>query len=473
MRKGFLIFQMVLTLIIFFEVLPNSVMGDEVEDALRQYSQESRDYRDLGQQTREEFYEKWLYSFVELIENNKDSLFFEEANIKAVGLANGLGKFDLSLEFINTLIERSQGNWQSQASWYGEAAEVTRQQYTLSKSSTNAEICIEYFRKVIGILEEHKTVLQGSLYAQKYPIYLMMLADLLVDANGDYNESADLYKVAREFISGLDDNERTSISNIGWDEEYSISKEADAAIQMNDIERSSNVLKTLENLPSTRWSPGFYFGNSLKKKYSRGGKRYRDLISNWVDSNGKDPYSPFLMFDLARDYMSIKDFGKAMDIYSELRDKHWDEIILRDENAIEMGMGGYSAEILFNLGLIYTELSIHELAIQLLTEFEELFPNDSRLKFAQDLIKTNEIGLVKFLPENDLNLISNEKLVPKEQVHEEPNVVPTKVVTESINPSESGSTQESSHKKGFIIGIGLLVIALFVIIAFNSRRKKK
>ena len=93
-----------------------------------------------------------------------------------------------------------------------------------------------------------------------------------------------------------------------------------------------------------------------------------------------------MRFYLAKDYFTHQQFTEALPIFFDLRENYADVFLEADQQAIHIGHGGYYAEILYCLSVIYRKLGDHSQAKALAQEMKALVPNDQRADDLQQVV---------------------------------------------------------------------------------------
>jgi hypothetical protein len=146
-----------------------------------------------------------------------------------------------------------------------------------------------------------------------------------------------------------------------------------------DATRAEKALDSLAARTGMRWPPSYYAHMFVSNLYPQGGTDLRAFIEKWLAGKPRDKWTPFLQFYLARDLFAHNEYAAAQPVFAELKDKYADVFLKADQAAIRIGRGGFYAEILYCLSVIYRKSGDQVQAEAMAAETKALAPEDQRV----------------------------------------------------------------------------------------------
>ncbi|MBN1507776.1 MAG: hypothetical protein JW955_13075 [Sedimentisphaerales bacterium] len=438
----------------------HTLAGDEIENALKEYHEQSGAFRggqhDPSAKTR--FYEMWLPRFITLAETADSPAQREQLLTEAVGLANALEKYSVSQE-LTAKLRQSQRSWAGQMRWMVEAGEIAENSYKISKSEKDAQAALRHFSDAYNLAKGHEqAVVQSYGLARDYVVAVDKLANLESGINHNHARSADLYASARGLVDSMHPQARRLIETT-HSREVLAANEMLSSARAGQVERSYKVLDEVAAVPGARWPGSYYMYQLATVLAPTGDEVFEKEVSQWLSTRPADSWTPFLMFFLANDYKVHGKWTNAAQLYEQLRAQYAEVLLLADEKALEQGRGGYMAQLLYDLCNIYLNLGLKEQAYRAYAELEKLAPQDPRLSVMKRTMDT--IALEVYALPEDLGAMG-------EASSESPIVITDKISDVVAAPMDAATTARPRWAL-WLSGSGIAVVMVLLIVALLRR----
>ena len=360
---------------------------DAVRSLLESYQLSVESVTKEGNVTVEEkaaWREEWLTRFVHAEQSNPDSSLRRQVLIKALGLSNSLGKYELSAEIVGKLlaIETSP---ELKARWTTELGEVKRLRYFQTHDSNDREAAAVAFGQAAEQLQGDSGE-QAALEQQI--LNLVWAAELIDNSEGGQSPAESAAKNffrARELLRLLPNEPQGRLLQAGYTSERLAVKQLIAAGREQDDKLADDALASLRQAASLDRPLSYYYVEFVLERYNSDDE-ISNALEEWLRHN-KDPWSPIVRYRLAKSLHSSGKVDAALVQLEHLVDHDMSRLLEVDSQAIQLRRGGHLVDVLYLLGRIRIDRRNYRSAIQPLQMLVELFPNDSRASYARSMLK--------------------------------------------------------------------------------------
>ena len=235
------------------------------------------------------------------------------------GLANVLGDFKTSERCIDVLLGYTNSpEWTFK--WESELGEVQRKNFLLS-GDTNIAL------KSIALLSKYSTNIINAnwgLSVGKQLVVNWFYAGELNYQIGNYKSAILAYEMAQTVRNSLSERDKAGL--VGFDNEQSASSILSCAARANDENAAGRALKELLQIKNPRIAPSYYAFDYADKNWTNNDAAVLTFKNNWIKSQPKDSWTPFMMLDVARDLIDAGKPGEALKYYQTLFANYTDAI---------------------------------------------------------------------------------------------------------------------------------------------------
>lgn len=350
-----------------------------VDVLVHEYEEESRQVARAPGFDRLGFYQLWrsrLITAVEAVPNDPSTA---AGLVKIVALSNGLSDYATSEQYaLRLLAMKESPEWR--AEWLGELGEISQARFAQTRDVSDAQRARSFFSEAIEIT--HNMPDAPRSLQERHVINLAASAQLASVAPTNEAEG-DLWMDARQYLTthGLG----TSGRLVGAYDEEAIAQQELLAKARTHPQDAEHLLNDVLSREAQRNPPSFYALQFANRAYGSG-EQYQAFLQRWLAVRDTDAASSEVLFVLARDYVRSDNDLAALSLYDRLHKEFWPHLLQLDAAALDAGQGGYTAEILFELGRIWTTLEDYDAALRFLAEFQRLFPHDARRETVAHMI---------------------------------------------------------------------------------------
>jgi len=366
------------------------VVGGDV-NVFEQYREESKALAQshAAKDAMDAFYAHWLPEFLKVAASGKTEATRKAALINAEALANGLGRFDVSREVVNSLLSHSSG-WPDQVRWYTELGEIGFAAYSKAGKPEDREASATSFGKAVDVATNHiDEVTQSHSLTRDFIVSANHCADTLSASRevANLKRAAAIYERAAYVLQHADPNVAATLGSIGYNRLLFFKGRISAYATALDLDDAHRALKELLKTKDEKCVPSEIFDLMIRSAYPQGGQKYWEEVATWTRENASDSYTPVMLFLYGNDLYNKGQLLKAIAIYEALLKNDRTSLEDKDKQGGVSSSGGYVASVLFNLAMAYAQLNQFDRTESLLGEFLRGYPDDSRAEFAGDELK--------------------------------------------------------------------------------------
>lgn len=329
-----------------------------------------------SEEQRLRFYSDWRERIAEAMKADSKSRYIRAGTVKLLGIANSLGDSETAGQLAARLAAESQTP-RERLRWHGEMGEIANARYQLTKDKADADKAIAALALAAADYREIATGQEEPADRNRNVINLCMMAGLQSRALKNHEEAARVFEHVRETLASAPPS--SELAALRYDFEYAASSEMLEWLAAKDATRAEKALDSLAARTGMRWPPSYYAHMYVSNLYPQGGKDLRAFIEKWLAGKPRDKWTPFLQFYLARDLFAHNEYAAAQPVFAELKDKYADVFLKADQAAIRIGRGGFYAEILYCLSVIYRKSGDQVQAEAMAAETKALAPEDQRV----------------------------------------------------------------------------------------------
>ena len=331
---------------------------------------------DPTMEQRIQFRSDWLERLQEAARANPKSDTLTNVLSEIVGLANGLGKFELS-DAISKELASVSTSTEGKARWILEQAEISAIKYAASRDERDLNMAIDYYLACHEIATTSSSfgskalqVQSVTLASEKSPMHLKEIGEkamrALVSLDANPEVEAELNAQGFGIVRLL-----TALISV-------YSKLGDE-LQVNELIKK--LSRQPPPLPQSLWITVLQSGDTM---YPISAKPRIAFLERWKE------LSPFLRFYSAKAKFDIGAYSECVGDFVVLRDNHKLELLEQDHQALISKEGGYYGEVLLSLSFCYAKLGQVGDAKEQNTSAKTLIPNDPRIKFVEREIRNAE-----------------------------------------------------------------------------------
>lgn len=331
---------------------------------------------DPTMEQRIQFRSDWLERLQEAVRANPKSDTRTNVLSEIVGLANGLGKFELS-EAMSKELASASNSTEGKARWILEQAEISTIKYAASSDEKDLNKAIDYYLACYEVATASSSysskalqIQSVTLAAEKSPMHLKEIGEkamrALVSLDANPEVEADLNTQGFGIVRLL-----TALISV-------YSKLGDE-LQVNELIKK--LSRQPPPLPQSLWITVLHSGDTM---YPISAKPRIAFLERWKE------LSPFLRFYSAKAKFDIGAYSECVGDFVVLRDNHKLELLEQDHQALISKEGGYYGEVLLSLSFCYAKLGQVSDAKEQNTSAKTLIPSDPRIKFVEREIRNAE-----------------------------------------------------------------------------------
>ena len=388
---------------LFFTV--GALAADPLEPLVRQYLDESKARSKMTPSEENAFLRDWLDVLLPATIENPASPHFEHAMIHAMSIANALEDYALSTILTVEVRDRRPDDTAWQLRWENELAEMQLLQYHQTKDEEALEGALKSFSKVRKLTNDDlPNTLATPQDAVRYVANMYRYGQVLSGTLADHASSAALNHEVRVLLSDLQAESYAQLSGLAYDVETFATEEMKSYYALGDLANAELALEALTRVEILRWPVSHHFGRGARIAFPTGGEEYQAYVEKWIGSHRVDEGTPYLLVELALDYMRTGKEYEAYALFSDTWAKYRQSLIEQDliklANYPAGAAMGYSPTILDALIRLSLKFSALQAAEGYLVEFGTYFPDDPRYQLLTKLIeqhKTHESRELKVL----------------------------------------------------------------------------
>ncbi|MDR0611028.1 MAG: hypothetical protein LBG58_13025 [Planctomycetaceae bacterium] len=329
--------------------------------------------------------DEWIDKIVEVVDNHPQSTARLNVMINLVGCCNSAKKYEKSVEILKKilLIIDCPVYWRLDV--IREIGSVHKEMYLEAlqrddKSSAKgyAEKTLQYYTQFQNELisaetkqllhENERTALQGEL-----PMLFNTESELLKDIRGDLQASIAKTKEAVRFLQA-----HPHIKNYGYNEAFFQNKMAVSLLESEKRNEAESAMidyglaaarpETIKSLQARKFALA---------AYPKKGKDYRTFLQRWLDKVPQDAETAVVLRDIGQSFLEEGLYDEAIEIFENIHNNWWEQILILDEIPLKNQLGGYGADVLGMLGQCYQKTLQAEKSAQCIDELKRLVPKDA------------------------------------------------------------------------------------------------
>jgi tetratricopeptide (TPR) repeat protein len=208
---------------------------------------------------------------------------------------------------------------------------------------------------------------------QELPILFNTESELLKDVHGDLQASITKDDEAVRFLQA-----HPHIKNYGYNETFFQNRRAVALLESEKREEAESAMidyglavaepKTIKSLQARKFA---------LEAYPKKGKDYRTFLQCWLNKVPQDAETAVVLRDIGQSFLEDGLYDEAIEVFENIRNNWWEQILILDEIPLKNQLGGYGADVLGMLGQCYQKTLQAEKAAQCIDELKCLVPKDA------------------------------------------------------------------------------------------------
>jgi tetratricopeptide (TPR) repeat protein len=329
--------------------------------------------------------DEWIDKIIEVVDNHPQSTARLNVLLNLVGSCNSVKKYDKSVEFLKKILQIIDCPIYWRLDVIRELGSVHREMYLealkrgdKSSAKTYAEKTLQYYAQFQNELRsaETKKLLQENeriALQQELSILFNTESELLKDVRGDLQASIAKDDEAVRFLQA-----HPNIKNYGYNEAFFQNKRAVTLLESQKREEAESAMidyglaaaepKTIKSLQARKFA---------LEAYPEKGKNYRAFLQRWLDEVPQDAETAVVLRDIGQSFLEEGLFEEAIEVFENIRNNWWEQILILDEIPLKNQLGGYGADVLGMLGQCYQKTLQAEKAAQCIEELKRLVPKDA------------------------------------------------------------------------------------------------
>jgi tetratricopeptide (TPR) repeat protein len=382
--------------IVFGWLLVSSVVAEDAHVSCREicdiYIKESQQKHNYAWQSQEEYIQwhgDWLERLIAVASDNEtESKEYHQILAYIVGLANGVQNYEVSLEFINRLIDNESIDAQLKLRWYVEESSISAFQFWNTKKLEDKEASIKASSVALSKLEQFRSGVE-----KKSVIYTQLtknLADVCqtlgrvsatIAVCDDNNNKTNVEQAANSFAkSAMYFAELSEINQLSEAQKndmlMTLREEAKTYAKIGLYDKNFEVLRSIKNFSQNKtiMPISFFVIECAHYSFPISNEDSANYLLSWKDKNEGDDYTPILIANVGHAFFHVKKYSEAKKYYESVID-NVDTFVKYQKRAFEEGSGGDYSRLLQNLSVIYSMENNVDKSLYVNELFIKMFPN--------------------------------------------------------------------------------------------------
>jgi tetratricopeptide (TPR) repeat protein len=355
-----------------------AVSADPLREVLISYRQFESTVSSFAPPERSRQRAEWLQRLLETVDQNPTSAHVPSALGAAVGIANSLAHYELSIDLCRRIAATPALPINEQVYWQVQLGEVSKLKWNDTHAESDRTAAIEAFEAAVRFVNKLPNKVRTS-YVDETILYLAWMAELFQTTydktdKREYLQAAQLYREARRLLETPGAG-RGRLLGTGFNAEFLASAEGIAFARAGASDEALQALQSIVMLPEKKWPASFYVVQAAWRAFPEREDDFPTFLQKWLERAPEDPWTCVVKYELAEWLFQHQRFDEALVLLLELDTKYSQQLLTIDGAVAAEGRGGRFADVLMYLREISHRQGRTTDALRYNQRFMELYPN--------------------------------------------------------------------------------------------------